>query len=54
MTNETALKLERGQLLTPEEIATLSPKAQAAYADSLADEAAYQSKVKKWKQTNEY
>jgi hypothetical protein len=43
MTNETALKLERGQLLTAEELATLSPQAQAAYADSLADEAEHRA-----------
>ena len=54
MTNETALKLERGDTLTDEELATLSPQAQQAYADSLADEAAYKAKVKKWKKTNEY
>jgi hypothetical protein len=41
MTNETALKLERGDTLTPEELATLSPQAQVAYAESLADEARY-------------
>jgi hypothetical protein len=43
MTNETALKLERGDTLTPEELATLSQKAQAAYADSLADEAEHRA-----------
>jgi hypothetical protein len=43
MTNETALKLERGDTLTPEELATLSPQAQAAYADSLAGEAEHRA-----------
>jgi len=43
MTNETALKLERGDTLTPEELATLSPQAQAAYAESLAGEAEHRA-----------
>ena len=43
MTNDIALKLERDQLLTPEEITTLSPQAQAAYAESLADEAEHRA-----------
>ena len=43
MTSETILKLERGDTLTAEELATLSPQAQAAYADSLADEAEHRA-----------